>query len=914
MKLKQPLILLLVVTLLIVGPGSVLAQEEGASLELDKTTFAPGEQIEVYFTAPSSFPSNAWVGIIPSDVSHGSEAENDKYDVAYRYLDGLTSGVLTFKAPDEPGSYDFRMHDTDSDGKEVASVTFTVAVGGAEAEVVGAEGAAWTSYTNGNYVNDLLVFEGYLVAATSGGIVGWNIEDGTYEKITSEQVGLASNTVTSIASDEKERAWIGTYNSGLSVCEGDVCQTFNQDNSGLPNNTVKEILFDADGSVWLATSGGLSHVDAELQTFTTYKWADDQLPSSFVNDVAFDSKGGLWAGSNGGVSYFDGATWTSYTRENTDSDGEEPWEGLPSSGVYAVAVDAQDTVWCGTSSGLSHFDGQTWETLISEDTGLLSDWIQDLAFDPDGNLWIATSWGVSVFDGSAGWTNYKEEDGLVDDDVTTIFIDEKGGVWLGTETKGVSYFDGAAWKSFVTDDPLLSNNVVAVAVDQNDAVWLGTSTDGVNYFDGEKWLSYTGDNSGLPSDWISDILINEQGNPWFATGWGVSYFDGQTWITFKEDDGLVGNSVRVLAFQGDEGLWVGTSGGVSFFDGETWTNYTQESTDADGAEPWDGLPKDYIQAIAVDGKGTVWIGTGGGLTQFDGKTWTTYTSEDTGLASDNVQDIFIHPDGTLWIGTSWGLSYFDGQTWTNYKEKDGLVDDDVEAIVMDGEGNLWFATYGGVSKFDGEVWTSYTTADGLTAPRVNDLAFESTGTMWIGTYDSGASRFVPGVAAPPKEEPVEVGEAPKPQPAGEGLVSYTAASGLYSVTYPDDWEIDTAGAADEEQGFELSSPDYMAFVGLTISNKGEDFDTFVDNLLQELPEEMQQISRSTGPDGKVRLEAEIPMGDDETMHIIGIFWQAGPYNNVLALGTPSGAWDDYVDALNAVADSVVVDPEAKFAP
>lgn len=96
------------------------------TIQLEKETFKPGEKIPMYFTAPPSFPGRAWVGIIPSSVPHGSEAENDQHDIAYQYLRGLTSGTLTFAAPDTPGSYDLRMHDTDSDGQEVASVTFRV--------------------------------------------------------------------------------------------------------------------------------------------------------------------------------------------------------------------------------------------------------------------------------------------------------------------------------------------------------------------------------------------------------------------------------------------------------------------------------------------------------------------------------------------------------------------------------------------------------------------------------------------------------------------------------------------------------------------------------------------------------------------------------------------------------------------
>ncbi|MBN2223249.1 MAG: hypothetical protein JW765_01090 [Deltaproteobacteria bacterium] len=98
----------------------------GPSLAVDKSVYAPGETITVTFSAPAGLPTNAWVGIIPSNVPHGDEAQNDSYDLTYQYLNGMTSGMLVFSAPTVPGSYDFRMHDTDSNGKEIASITFTV--------------------------------------------------------------------------------------------------------------------------------------------------------------------------------------------------------------------------------------------------------------------------------------------------------------------------------------------------------------------------------------------------------------------------------------------------------------------------------------------------------------------------------------------------------------------------------------------------------------------------------------------------------------------------------------------------------------------------------------------------------------------------------------------------------------------
>lgn len=105
-----------------VGPG-------GPSLKLDKMTFKPGERIVVHFTASPAWRGKAWIGIIPSRVPHGSEATNDRYDIAYQYLKKRTAGSLVFRAPRRAGRYDFRMHDTDSNGREVAYVSFVVTGG-----------------------------------------------------------------------------------------------------------------------------------------------------------------------------------------------------------------------------------------------------------------------------------------------------------------------------------------------------------------------------------------------------------------------------------------------------------------------------------------------------------------------------------------------------------------------------------------------------------------------------------------------------------------------------------------------------------------------------------------------------------------------------------------------------------------
>ncbi|WP_372775382.1 hypothetical protein [Mangrovibacterium sp.] len=104
----------------------VSLQSQSQSITLNKSEFKPGESINVTFYASALYFENAWIGIVPSSVQHGSEAINDKYDLSYQFLRKKKAGIFQFVAPQKEGEYDFRMNDSDNNGREVASASFIV--------------------------------------------------------------------------------------------------------------------------------------------------------------------------------------------------------------------------------------------------------------------------------------------------------------------------------------------------------------------------------------------------------------------------------------------------------------------------------------------------------------------------------------------------------------------------------------------------------------------------------------------------------------------------------------------------------------------------------------------------------------------------------------------------------------------
>jgi len=105
--------------------------QEG-TITLEKTSFDPDERIKIQVALVGE-AGNAWVGIIPSSVPHGSEEENDQFDISYQYVSNVNDeGVVYLNAPLEAGQYDVRLFNTDdgSDGIELDYVSF--GVGGVE--------------------------------------------------------------------------------------------------------------------------------------------------------------------------------------------------------------------------------------------------------------------------------------------------------------------------------------------------------------------------------------------------------------------------------------------------------------------------------------------------------------------------------------------------------------------------------------------------------------------------------------------------------------------------------------------------------------------------------------------------------------------------------------------------------------
>ena len=231
-----------------------------------------------------------------------------------------------------------------------------------------------------------------------------------------------------------------------------------------------------------------------------------------------------------------------------------------------------------------------------------------------------------------------------------------------------------------------------IAIEEN-YIWCATEGGVIkwNKIDGTHRIITTTD--GLSDDFVTAVIVDKNGVKWFGTNNGVTKYSGTTFTTFTPLDGLSNRQVTTIAEDNKNNVWFGTVDGLSCFDGKKWITYKTE----------DGLVANGISAITVDSSNVVWVGTPRGLSSYDGKIWRTYTEND-GLDVNNIISLAAGPDGVIWVGT-WGgggLSSFDGISWSNYD-----ILHHTSSIDFDKNGLLWLGTYGRICSFDGATLTSF---------------------------------------------------------------------------------------------------------------------------------------------------------------------------------------------------------------
>ncbi|MCD4654040.1 hypothetical protein K8T06_08895, partial [bacterium] len=330
------------------------------------------------------------------------------------------------------------------------------------------------------------------------------------------------------------------------------------------------------------------------------------------------------------------------------------------------------------------------------------------------------------------------------------------GFWAGTDG-GILDWDvpSDTYVKYTTSEGLADQSTKEVFIDSSNDLWVGTK-EGVQHFDGVTWTTYTTSNSPLPNNLVYSIVQDLSGDMWFGTDFGCARFDGTTWDVYTDLGGGATNvAVRGIGVDSLNQIWTannpdnyGDPGGVSMFDGTTWTRHDPETS---------GIGQYYL-SLNVDDSDNIWAGSWTKhVYMYDGSVWTHYDTGNSGLVGNNIEAIEVDAAGTVWIGNhnasysdvTNGLAKYDGSTWTTYTTANsGLPGSHIYSLSTNG-GTLFIGTkIHGSASFDGTSWDYFVTSN---EPHVNNITSIDKGVvgmnpagMYFGSAYYGVVKFING--------------------------------------------------------------------------------------------------------------------------------------------------------------------------
>lgn len=610
-----------------------------------------------------------------------------------------------------------------------------------------------------------------------------------FHYLTTEK-GLHQNTIKAIVKDSQGFMWFATRD-GLVRYDGNnymIYRNKSTDQASLVSNSIWQLKKDDDGKIWIGTDKGLDSYDPEKNEFTRIYPKPEDEPSNegqLVGSILTQYSDEIWfAVFNVGLFVLDKRTnnihliepeeeadrtllskITDLEKENSNNFLISSLDGhifrmtrqnrtltkvalpginnLRKQKISSLLVDANQTIWIGTHSGLYYLENENnrvlrLETVDSLYTGYNTELIESLAQDENGNIWVGTRQGLLKITPEKITTLFMPENDtsndLTSNYIRCLYADSDGIMWGGTVGGGVLYWHKKEkqFNNFEVPTDLSSEKAAYCTIeDKSGFIWIGNER-GLFKLDknGQLFRHYT--TIGQPNKVLSDNFVtalaeDALGNIWIGTDQGgINYLNPQNdeiqqFGVSKTKPGMLRSpSVWYIYISSDSTVWVGTGGGgLSRYDKKLGHFITYLNAPSDSST----ISSNNVGPVYEDHSGQLWVGTfGGGLNRFN-KVQESFEKieylpdSNCQNMSDNIVSIDQKGPGSIWVATDNGFYALDtnDESMTCYDSFVVLNGGNVRALIRDNNNDIWISTSREIIKYDLETGKhyQYDTSDGF---------------------------------------------------------------------------------------------------------------------------------------------------------------------------------------------------------
>jgi signal transduction histidine kinase/DNA-binding response OmpR family regulator len=407
------------------------------------------------------------------------------------------------------------------------------------------------------------------------------------QTVHEEPLDLEATFVKSIAIDQKNRIWLGSWGDGLFISDPAVSrfQKINTNPQGSAFNNVNysmilDIDIDPNGIAWLSTAHGGVLI---LYPNKGFHLIADSRRSSQVDhntiSIAQNQRGELLIGS---------LTEGLYRR--TSGGQLEKVSQIDNTRINTI-YEKGNTLFIGTNRGVFIVKDGNFGTAHHAFKG---DKITAVHLDREGNLWIGSQQrGLKM-------TRYADDPKLehcrifAEEQKGTSFIennrinqireDGQGNIWLATYS-GLNLLNKATG-AFIPHDQLLPEKLPSVIINalhiKNNTLYLATPLGFADLSFRNNKLTLTtlyNTRNGLTNDFICSIEEDKTGQFWLSTTTSLTRFDPKkkSFVNYDREDGVMINSFHIGSSwrgSGGELYFGGANGIIGFKPGEISRAFT----------------------------------------------------------------------------------------------------------------------------------------------------------------------------------------------------------------------------------------------------------------------------------------------------------------------------------------------------
>ncbi len=347
---------------------------------------------------------------------------------------------------------------------------------------------------------------------------------------------LRNGEINSLHFDSFKNLWMGCQNVGLlkyndRTLLNSIVHNVNNE-GGLTYGWVNKILETEDGTIWIATPGGINSFNPVSGTIKAYPSLSLHPELYSLNILAEISPNEILIESNLGRGILN-------VRKKTFN--LNPIKDIPDSiSINNVIKDSFGTMWYATNNGVYtkkegsstvlHFD-------LTEYGGIatFSNAVTKLLESNKYGIWIISNYGLFCYDYNTKQIvrhAYEKDKGdvLSSHDINAIYEDPEGIVWLGTWQGGLCRYNPETRdvKIYSIEDGLPSTSIQGILANENQrTLWLSTFA-GISQFSIEKEeFSNFSLADGIQGLLYTDGAALETSNGYFIFGGnnGITYFN-----------------------------------------------------------------------------------------------------------------------------------------------------------------------------------------------------------------------------------------------------------------------------------------------------------------------------------------------------------------------------------------------------